>query len=401
MGAELVRLHAVELVRRERERATDLERLKEAAERANDARARFLAAVSHDLRQPLHALVLFAESLARGDCANTEARELTEQIRASAHALGGMFDQLLDVSRLDAGSIEVSASRFALGPLLERLAAELRATAEEKGLELRVVPTRLVVKTDPVLVARILQNLIGNAVRHSRTGRVLVGCRRRRGRICVEVHDTGPGIPRERRADIFEEFAQLEGADRERGLGLGLSIVRRLAALLAQPVELRSEPGRGSVFSLELQRVSSDATLDRAQMQEGAVRRSGGLVVLVEDDPAVQAATRRLLEGFGLEVVSGASGLATLAMLEGHPRRPDAIVADYGLGAGETGLDVIAAIRSRVGSAVPALVVTGDDDPERLRAVRERGFSLLRKPIAPARLRAWLQRALRWAPSPS
>ena len=241
-----------------------------AAESASRAKSQFLAAASHDLRQPLHAMGLFAAALA-ARVRDPEVRPLVASIRASVEALEELFAQLLDLSRLDAGALEPARASVALGPLLARLAADFAPQASAAGLALRIVPTRLAVDTDPVLLERILRNLVANAVRYTPAGGVVIGARRRAGAVRVDVIDSGIGIAEHDRARVFDEFVQLAAAPRHhaggRGMGLGLAIVRRLAALCGHQVELASTPGRGSRFSITLPRANPrrrDGRMQRA-----------------------------------------------------------------------------------------------------------------------------------------
>ncbi len=240
-----------------------LERTREArdaAEAADRAKSRFLAAASHDLRQPLHALGLFAAKLPE-HVQDAEGARLADRMRHSVESLESLLSSLLDISRLDAGAIEPRPQAIALDALLDRLAGDFAPVALERGLKLAVVRTRLVVRSDPVLLERIARNLVDNALKHTRRGGVVVGARRRGSRVAIEVHDSGPGIPAEERERVFEEFYQIGNPerDRSRGLGLGLAIVRRLAGLLGHRIEVDSEPGRGSVFRVIVEREDPSA----------------------------------------------------------------------------------------------------------------------------------------------
>jgi signal transduction histidine kinase len=391
-SAELLRIRSRELLRRERERAAELRASKEAADEAHRVRSRFLAAASHDLRQPLHALQLFAEALAGEQAAGEDARDLARNIHRSAGALAHMLNELLDVARLDVGAVQPQLANVSLGPLLERIGSELGPVAEAKGVALRIARTRGVVRSDPMLLARIVQNLVGNAVRYTSKGRVLVGCRRSGGSLRIGVWDTGPGIAAERRAEIFREFVQLEGGDRETGLGLGLSIVDRLARLLGHRTGLASTPGRGSLFWVEAPRVEAEAA--EPAREEAAGGLAGRVVAVVDDDPRVLEATRRLLGAWGCEVLAGACAAEVRAQVATARRPLEAIVADFGLAGGRTGLEAIDEIRAAAGREVPALIVTGETEPTARAAILARGLPVLQKPVAPARLRAWLAHEL-------
>jgi signal transduction histidine kinase/CheY-like chemotaxis protein len=399
-SAELSRLRAEATLRVERGRADLLHQEKEAAERANAARARFLAAASHDLRQPLHALGLFVERLAARPEAADEV--LVGRIADSTRALTDMFDSLLDLSRLEAGVVEAEVASFALRPLLGRLAAEFEALACARGLALCVeLPEALAevrVASDPLLLARIVQNLLANAVRYTQKGRVVLRCRRdgsgAGGRVWIEVEDTGPGIPEEARGEIFREFVRLVPEGGERGLGLGLSIVERTARLLGHAFELDSEPGRGSTFRVSVPLARAEAA--RAQpAAAGSDALAGRVILVVDDDPAVREATHGLLEAWGCAALLADSLASARESLARRGTAPDAVVADHRLRDGETGVEVVRALRADWGARIPAVLVSGESDPARLRALRESGLPWLRKPLHPAKLRALLQELLR------
>jgi len=367
---------------------------KERAEAANVGKSKFLAAASHDLRQPLHALGLFLQTLRESALPEPERRALAHA-RRSMDAMEGMFSSLLDVSRLDAHVVVPKIESFPLAPVLERARSELEPLARAKGLRLRVARTRAVVRSDPLLLERIVLNLVSNAVRHARRGAVLAGCRRAGAALRLEVRDSGPGIPPERHAEIFDEFTQLNNPerDRDKGLGLGLAIVSRLAELLGHRIGLRSAPGAGSTFSVTLPR--------GAPPEEGAQRPSpeaadvsGLLVAVVDDDAVVLEAMASLLGKWGCATVCAGSGAELLASLAGTTRVPDLLVCDYRLRGGESGLDAVEAVREEFNADIAAAIVTGDTGSERLREVEASGLTILHKPVNPATLRALLASAL-------
>jgi signal transduction histidine kinase len=252
-----------------------LQREKEAAEHATIAKSHFLAAASHDLRQPLHALGLFVSALAQSDAARREP-ELVSNIQSGVNTLQNLLDAILDISRLDGGNLVPEIERFPLGPVLNRAADDVALLAKDKGLRLRVRPTGAWVRSDRKIVERILLNLIGNALRYTRTGGVLVSCRQRKDVVLVEVWDTGTGIPEHARQEIFEEYVQLDNVERDsaKGLGLGLAICRRLAELLCVPLGVRSRPGRGSVFWIQLPVVPPASADESVAIEASASRRS-------------------------------------------------------------------------------------------------------------------------------
>lgn len=375
-------------LRFEKERlAEDLKAQKELAEQANLAKSRFLASASHDLRQPMHALSLFVGAL-RGLEMEDEARRLVGHVEGSVTALDSLFASLLDISRLDAGVVQSNPQSFAIQPLLERICREHAADAAEKGIGLRLLPCSAVVQTDPLLLERILRNLVSNAVRYTDSGRVLVGCRRG-PRLRIEVLDTGRGIPAALGEQVFQEFFQIGNPERDRakGLGLGLAIVKRLAALLALPLDFRSVPGRGSAFSISVPLGRApDAVLPAAKPAESALPR--GLILVIDDEVAIQEGMRSLLSSWGHEVIVAGSGAEMLALTATCPNRPDLIICDYRLRAAETGIEVIRRLQSEFNEDIPAVLVTGDSAPERLLEARDSGLLLLHKPVANARLRA-------------
>ncbi len=360
---------------------------------ANRAKSRFLAAASHDLRQPMHALGLFVTQL-NSRIKDPENRHLTGRIEAAVSALQGLLDALLDVSRLDAGVVSANLIDFRVNTLLERIENAFAPDATDRGLRFRVARCRLAVHSDPVLLERILINLVANALRYSKSGGILIGCRRRGERVRIEVWDTGVGIAPEHRQAIFQEFYQIGNPerDRQKGLGLGLAIAARLARLLDGRIEVNSVPGRGSVFAVELPRaeeIRAPATVNAPADTD--TRLQGALVLVVDDDTLVCEALAGLMEQWGCTVVAAASGDQALAALAQQARRPDAVLCDYRLPAGETGGDVIRRLRERHGADLPAALITGDTAPERMREAKESGVPLLHKPVQPARLRALLE----------
>jgi signal transduction histidine kinase/CheY-like chemotaxis protein len=381
----------------------DMRAAKDVAEAANRAKSTFLAAASHDLRQPTHALGLYLAALrAEGD--GEQRTELVDRMSESIHALDTMFSALLDVSRMDAGAVRVETKPFAVAPLLHRLAHEFAWTAEAKGLRLSVRigrhPQGLHAASDPVLVECIVRNLLGNAVKHTESGGVLLACRWRRGvgdgHWRIEVWDTGPGIPADARERVFEEFFQLRdrGHDRSAGLGLGLSIVKRTAQLLGHPLLLDSIPGKGSRFAVELPATTAPVTAPAELQAQGSL--AGVAVGLVEDDAEVREATCALLERWGCRVSAGDSADALLARLAEQPGvLLRALIVDYELAGGVNGSDAIAQVRRACGSQLPALVVSGASAPDRLLELQASGNDWMIKPVQAARLRSWLVQATR------
>jgi signal transduction histidine kinase/CheY-like chemotaxis protein len=360
------------------------------AEEASTAKSRFLAAASHDLRQPVHALTLFVAAL-RPRVNDSEARRLLDHIDSSVQAMGGLFNGLLDISRLDAGVVEVHPQTFAMQPLLERICRDYAGDAEAKKIELVLKPTRAAVYSDPLLVERVVRNIVANAIAYTDKGRVLVGCRRRGKILRVQVWDTGRGIPESEQARIFTEFYQVANPERDRskGVGLGLAIVKRLTALLGHPLILRSRPDHGSVFTLDLP--FSDAAISAASVgyEEAGDFVASGLILVVDDEATIQMAMRSLLEGWGFKAIVAGSCDEILPLLANCPERPGLIVCDYRLRAHEDGIRVIERLRSEYNDdEIPGMLITGDTAPDRLKEAQESGLLLLHKPVSNSRLRA-------------
>ena len=394
MAAELAGMHA-QMRQRIDEATAELRTRKDEAERANVAKSRFLAAASHDLRQPMHALGLFISELSQRELV-PESRHLVEQISASAQAMEDLLDSLLDISKLDAGVLEPNIGAFPLQPMLERIEASQYPSTADQGVTIRVRPTEQWGIGDPVLVERILGNLVSNAVRYSPSGRVFVACRKRSDRLRIEVRDNGVGIPRESQAIIFDEFVQLENPERARGkgLGLGLAIVRRLTDLLGYMLEVRSEPGCGSVFAVEIPVGTEPAAPLTPDDDRLPGDLSGFRVVLVDDDPLALNAMQSLLSSWGCAVVAASGVQPLFAALATHDAEPQIVISDYRLGQSESGLELIRLLRERYGPDLPAVLITGDTGPDSLGLGERHGLPVLHKPVRPARLRAVLNRII-------
>jgi signal transduction histidine kinase/CheY-like chemotaxis protein len=376
--------------------AESLRRQKEIAERANIAKSNFLAAASHDLRQPVHAVGLFVGAL-RNVAMPAVGVRLVEQIEASIAAMDSLFSAILDISRLDAGVVEVHPKPFAIQPMLDRICRDHADEAAAKEVALTCVPSSAVVEADPVLIERILRNLVSNAVRHTDRGRVVVGCRRGPA-LRIEVWDTGPGIPLDQQDRIFQEYVQIGNPERDRakGLGLGLAIVRRLTELLGAELVLRSWPGRGSCFSVTapLAVGGLDAAGDGGEASAGRLAR--GLIVVIDDETAILNAMAAVMTGWGYEVVAAGSGAEVLAQMAEVVARPDLIICDYRLRGSETGIEAIEALRSEYNALIPAMLITGDTAPNRLAEARASGLLLLHKPVPNGKLRAAVAHLMQW-----
>jgi PAS domain S-box-containing protein len=361
---------------------------RETAEKANRAKTDFLAAASHDLRQPLHAMSLQIGQLKEA-LQDEKADELLAQLSNSQFALSDILNALLDISRLDAGTLKPNYSHFPLTRLFTRLENEFTPLARERGVELRLHPTRAWLYSDVALLYRMIANLVDNAVKHTRAPGVLIGARKRHAKWRIEVWDCGPGIPAEQQQAIFDEFVQLDnpGRDRRKGLGLGLSIVQRLNHLLGHQLSLLSRSGCGSCFSVEV----SEGTFMPQQNGENFTPEArgyslqGAVVLVVDDDPDVLKATRDLLTGWKCAVLTAASLAEAVAAAADDD--VDVIVADYSLADGHTGLEVIEALNGRGGRQSEAVIITGDVDPEELIRLRDGHYPVLSKPVTPINLR--------------
>ncbi|PWC83091.1 histidine kinase [Azospirillum sp. TSH100] len=371
---------------------------------ALDARERFLAAASHDLRQPVQALLLLSDLLMK-EKLSAGARRMAEQIQSSLGGLGGMLDRMLDISKLEAGLVAASPEAVDLAALLGRLHGEFAPQAEKAGQSLRLVAPRMTTRTDPRLLERVLRNLLSNALRFAPGGRVLLGARRRGDQVQIEVWDSGIGIADQHIDRIFQDFFQVGNAarDRREGLGLGLSIARRLVAMLGGTIDVTSSLGRGSRFtvSLPLSEAKSDALEQAggvgAADSGGAADDGGRLVMLVEDDAVIRMALVLMLEDWGYRVAeagSGAEAEELLGSLIDSGEKPDVILADYRLPEGTTGLMVMDMVRSRLSRDVPGVLLTGDTSADRLREAAGAQCALLHKPIQPSRLQDTLASAL-------
>ncbi len=362
---------------------------KREAERASLAKSRFLAAANHDLRQPLQTLCLLQDLLA-GAVESDKAKRLVARFEDALGAMTGMLDTLLDMNQIEAGTVQVELADVPIGEVFERMAGEFGYPAVAKGLVLRVCPSTQVVRTDRRLLEQMIRNLLANALKYTPKGRVLLGCRRHGATLRIEVWDTGIGIAAEDLQSIFEEYHQIDNAacDRSRGLGLGLSIVQRLADLLGHRVHVRSRPGLGSVFSIELPRTigprepASSVTVAAAAPEPTPVggRRIGSILV-IEDEPDVRDLLELVLEREGHLVVAAPDGVTAVKSVVEGTLRPDLVLADFNLPGGLDGLGVVARLREESRRPLPAIILTGDISPDTLRDIVEQDCLHLDKPV--------------------
>jgi len=378
----------------------DLLREKEAAEHATIAKSHFLSAASHDLRQPLHALGLFVARLSQSDAAREEPR-LVAHIQLAVDTLQNLLDAILDISRLDEGKVVPQIADFPLGMLFDRLGDDLSLLAEQHDLKLKLRPTQAWVRSDRKIVARILLNLVGNALRYTHAGGVLVSCRRRPGVVRVEVWDTGVGIPDHAREAIFEEYVQLGNPERDqaKGLGLGLAICRRLADLLAIPIGVRSRLGRGTVFWIDLP-LSTDPVPDAMPADDSLpIRHAGdharifGTVLVVESEPLVRAGMEQAILSWGGRVLLAANADEALRRCRESALLPDLAICSVRLPGRGGGIQLAKDLQREFGP-LGILLVSADVSPEIQEAATAAGFPLLREPVPPGRLRAALQHLL-------
>jgi signal transduction histidine kinase len=370
------------------------------AEVANRAKTQFFAAASHDLRQPLHALGLFAEAL-RSRSQDEEVIHLVNSINSSVDALEGLFSELLDITKIDTGGVEARPQHFALASVFAKLRLHFEPTAFEKGLDLRFHGGQRHAHADPVLVERVLRNLLSNAIRYTLDGSVMVSARQRSDRLLLQVWDTGIGISEKDLERIFEEFYQVHdpaveiNPDQRRGLGLGLSIVRRLAALMQAPLSVHTRVGHGTVFTLEVPvgRVPPPDTAATRLRPHIGLTLDHRLIVVVEDDDAVRRGLEVLLKSWGAGVASFDSVAACLAwasQADLGAAVPDLVITDYRLEDGANGVDAIRGLRAEFGPRLPAIVVTGSMMSGFEREAQEERYHVLIKPVVPNKLRAMI-----------
>lgn len=375
----------------------ELARKNSALEAASVAKARFLAAASHDLRQPLYALTLFSSALA-ADERDPVRLERIAHIKECVNALDHLFSELLDLSRLETGAMQLDVSEFPLDSVFEGVSCNFRLIAEQHDLRLVMRATPVWVRSDRTMLARILNNLVSNALRYTRQGGVLVGARRRNdGTVRVEVWDTGSGIAPEHQGRIFDEFYRVDHHDvsenesgPRRGLGLGLATVQRLAELLDTRVELNSKPGRGSVFSFNVPEVPLQHIM-HTPPEETPLNVTGMRVLVIDDEPAILSGIRYLLRSWGCEVAIAEDRTQALEAAKIWPTPPDIVISDLRLRDGESGLDALAALdhyyRHHGNMPYARLLITGETRSDRLREIMAAKIPVLYKPVSPEQLR--------------
>ena len=373
--------------------AVAIDQLKIVAERANLAKSRFLAAASHDLRQPLQTLSLVQELLTRVVDGDAKGERLVGRMGETLGAMAGMLNTLLDINQIEAGAVQTNLSAFSLKSILTKLSDEFSYHAHAKQLELRLVQSDLTVTSDARLLEQIMRNIVSNALKYTNKGKILIGCRRSGDHVRLEVWDTGIGISPLHLDRIFEEYEQLDNDAREssKGLGLGLSIVHRLGELLAHPISVRSVRHRGTVFCVELpvaRRQSNDDQDEAAQTSETPERHRSNSILLIEDDPAARDMLQEFLEGEGHFVKSTSNGPDAISEMSHGAFRPDLILADYNLPGGMSGLETSEHIRGLVHFDAPIIILTGDISTALATKIADAGCLRLSKPVKAADLKA-------------
>ena len=361
---------------------------KQAAEEANLAKSRFVAAVGHDMLQPLTAARLFLGTLPQGEAGSREAR-LIERLARCLESAEAMLDSIQEYSRVEARPITPTVRDFSVGELLMRLHGEYQMRCEDRGLDFRVVPSRLWVRTDAHLLERILRNFLSNAVRYTQRGGVVAGCRRSGETVRILVADQGPGIPENRQRDIFEEFVQLPAPHEtaEKGLGLGLAIVKRMADAIGADIALHSIPGKGSVFSVAVPRSPFPGKAEQpARKPPLQPSVQGRRILIVDNDEAVLEALACTVEGWGCSTLIAVSHATALEAVEQGAIVPDLVIADYHLGS-DRGTAVVGRLRALFNRPLPAIIVTADRVAGLPEELRRQGWTVLTKPLDTGRLR--------------
>jgi signal transduction histidine kinase/CheY-like chemotaxis protein len=385
----LLRFENIELIK-------ELEIQKREADKANIAKSKFLAAASHDLRQPLYSLGLFTTVLDE-TAKDPKISDLVEQINLSVKALQEMFDILLDISQLDAGLVSTEKSNVDSQSLLSKLSREFNPLAEKRGLRIIWPEVAYGVETEENLLGQILRNYISNAIRYTDSGTIVVSCERLENTVKITVTDTGPVIPTEKHQLIFEEFYQLGNPERDRtkGLGLGISIVKRAANLLGHKIGVSSTVGRGSSFFVQLPYASEvgQAQINTLESNTPKTFDRAILVVVIDDDASIRIGLGKLLTLWGYQTAVYKDGEEAIRKLAEKQLSPDVLISDYRLAGGRTGIDVIKKIKSIYGQTIPALLITGDTEIKRLQEMNNVDAVILFKPIAPIQLRTFLRNA--------
>jgi PAS domain S-box-containing protein len=376
----------------------ELENAKKIAEKSNQAKSSFLASASHDLRQPMQALTMFIDAMHNEDLTKTQKRIL-EKIDLSTSSLKSLLDNLLDISRIDTGSVSYNPSIFNMKPLIEQLTLEYKEVAKNKGLIFKSVPRNCYVKSDPVLVERIIRNLISNAIKYTKQGKILLGCKRENNQIRVEVWDTGIGVDNEDAGKIFQEFYQVDNPsrDKSKGVGLGLAIVRRLIQIIGSVIDLKSTLNKGSVFYFYLpinEKVNNTKsnlkikkTTNSKNKKKIKSKNREKHILIVDDEIEIRKSMRLALSNDKTMIITCRNGQDAIRTLRGIEFKFDMIIADYRLAENETGVQVIDAVRNITQKEIPAVIITADSNEEITQQAERRNCKLILKPASPARVR--------------
>ncbi|GAC19212.1 ATP-binding response regulator [Paraglaciecola arctica] len=375
----------------------ELDKQRHIAEHANSAKSKFLAIASHDLRQPLHALGLFIGSL-KFSHSDQEKVELQDKLETTHGSLTELFDGLLDISKIDAATIETEIQAVAVTPLLQKILQEFEVTAAKKGIQLRLHGKEQYVMSDPLWLERIVRNLLSNALRYTHQGGVLLALRRSKNMVIIQVWDTGIGIPNAQQSHIFEEFTQLKCSQPtgRLGLGLGLSIVQKLSVLLGHQITVRSTLGKGSVFTIEAQIAQTlPQPSASSQLFQDPNSLKGKLILVADDDKQILNAMRLMLQKWGCETLCAKSLTEVKAIIECAEKLPDMLITDYQFNDLHTGLDIIQYIKEYISQSIPALMVTGDTSQEKVKLFKDSGIRVLHKPVQQAKIRLMLNHMLK------
>ncbi|HEB55901.1 MAG TPA: response regulator [Gammaproteobacteria bacterium] len=389
----LLRFENMELVNDLIKKNTLAEKAREQAVQAGMEKSKFIAAASHDLRQPLHALGLFVDAL-ESRIRFPEVRKIVDNVRLATATLSDLMNGMLDISKLDAGVLQPVVSEFSIQPLLDRIAIEAEQNASEKGLRFRLRHCRAVVRSDSNMLDRILRNLVANAIHYTEQGSILVACRYRKKNLCIEVRDSGIGIDKNKLEKIFKDFYQVDNPERDRakGHGLGLAIVERLAKLLGHTLTVNSKPGQGSTFCLCLPRVTNlSPTLEMPPSPPVYLDDVAGATVLVIDDEImVCEGMADILTRWGCKALLADSAETAWEQLKANGLQVDVIISDYRLRENKTGVEAIECLQKKTRQVFPVIIVTGDTAADRLREANASGYHLLHKPVSPGKLRSLL-----------
>ena len=374
----------------------DLREAKEDAERANRAKSQFLAAASHDLRQPLHAMQMYITALEQ-KIKDKDVLKIVADIDAVSISTGRLLNSILDVSQLEAGAVKPQIEHFPIQEILHRVARGFRPMSYRKGIGLHIIPSSAYVRSDPILLEQIIGNFVANAIRYTERGRVLLGCRRRKGQLSIEIIDTGPGIPKHQREAIFDDFHQLDNKERDRGkgLGLGLAIVRRLSNCLNHQIEHSSKLGHGSRFAVVVEQgIRPKKVIKAMDLDSALLDFNNTSILLIEDDLMVLDATNKLLSSWNCRVITAKSAEEAKRAISDTKNVPDIIIADYSLPGDKNGIEAIQYVIKLIGYPIPAFIITGEADTSKIRNIADYGFHVLSKPVHPAKLRALISHLL-------